>query len=109
MDRTKMTRINNTSNLLYTLSSLLSSWQYQLRPYHQERVGHARERVTENVSCKGEVGNAPEGGGRTFEQYPEGGTVGVAREGDTTNPGYITFDPSGISTITWKPTGSQVS
>ena len=53
------------------------------------------------MSCKGELGNVPDRGGGTFEQYPEGGTVSVAHKGDLTKSVYLNFDPSGMSTINW--------
>ena len=55
------------------------------------------------------VRNAPEGGGRKFEQYPEGGTLNVACEGDPTKSGYLTFDPGGLSIINLRPKVSQLS
>ena len=38
-------------------------------------------------------------GGKNYGQDPEGGTTSVAREGDPTKAGYLTFDPGGISTM----------
>ena len=58
--------------------------------------------------CNGEARHTQEGYGRKFGQYTEGGMSSVAHEGDTTNSGYLTFDPGGISTINCRPTGGQV-
>ena len=78
-------------------------------PRRQGRVGHDPERVKASVDCKGKVKHVPDGGGVNFGQYTEGGTASVAREGDTTKPGWVNFDPGGKYTIKWKPTGVQVS
>ena len=51
------------------------------------------------MSREGKVGHVPEGGGRNFEQYSEGGTSSVDREGDPTKLGYLTFDSGEMSTI----------
>ena len=47
-------------------------------------------------------GHVPEGGSVKFEKYPERGTVSVAREGDPTKSGYLTFDLGGLSTTKWR-------
>ena len=44
----------------------------------------------------------PEVGGRHFGQYPERGTASVAREGEPTKSGNLTFEPGGMSTINWR-------
>ena len=45
------------------------------------------------------MGHIPEVGGGNIVQYPEGGTASVACEGDPTKLWYLTFYPSGVSTI----------
>ena len=61
------------------------------------------------MAHEGEVGHVPEGGGRNFEQDPEGVTASVDRKGDPTKSGYLTFDPGGMSTINCSPKGGQVA
>ena len=51
--------------------------------------------------------NIPEEGGGNFAQDPAGGTVRVAREGDTTKLGYLTFGSGIMYTINWNPTGGS--
>ena len=80
-----------------------------MHPRCQCIVGKSSEIFTAIMACKGEVEHAPEGGGRNFEQYPEGGTDSVTRKVDPAKSGYLTFDPGGMSTINWSPTGGQVS
>ena len=53
--------------------------------------------------------NVSEGGDGKFGQDPEGVTTNVACEVETTKPGYLEFEPGGMSTINWRPTGGQVS
>ena len=79
--------------------------QFRLEPvpYQQGRVGNAPQKVTESVYHKGELGNVPEGGGRYFEQDPEGGTTSVALKDDTTKSGYLILYPGGLYKINWKP------
>ena len=60
---------------------------------------HAPERVTESVFFEGEARHVPEGGEGTFGQDHEGRTTSVACELDTIKPGYLKFDPVGMSTI----------
>ena len=109
VDTTK-TPINiKLSNSISVLVSPLASWWIQMQPRLRGRVCRAPERVTASVACKGGVGHVPEVGGGKFEQYTEGGTASVSLKGDPKNPGYITFEPGGLSTIKWIPTGVQVS
>ena len=61
------------------------------------------------MDSNGEVGHAPEGGRGNFTLDSVGGTTSVNYKGDTTKLGYITFDPGGVSTIDWSPTGVLVS
>ena len=61
------------------------------------------------MAREGEARQVPEGGGRNFGQDPEGGTVSVSHEGDPTKSGYLVFEPGGVYTINWRPTGGQVS
>ena len=70
-------------------------------------MGHAPERVPTSVAHKGEVRHAPEGSGRKFGQDHAGGTVSLDREGESTNLEYIYLGLVGMSTIKWRPTGSQ--
>ena len=51
----------------------------------------------------------PQGGGRKFEQYPEGSTTSVASEVEPTRSGYLNLDPGGMSKINWRQKGGQVS
>ena len=83
-DVTKIPNPTNTYNLFYTLLSHLISWQRQLHPRCQWRVGHTPDRVTEIVAREGEVRHFPEGGGGNYVQDPEGGTASLACKGDTT-------------------------
>ena len=108
MDTTKTPSPTNPSNLFYTVLSPLASYQCQLHPRLQGIVSHAPEKVAVSVACKGEVIHIPEGGGRKFGPDPERGTASVACYGDPKKSGYLTFDPGGISTINWRPTGGQV-
>ena len=48
------------------------------------------------------MSHVPELGGGNFGKYPEGVNGSVAREGDPTKLGYLTFDPGGMSTINWR-------
>ena len=70
---------------------------------------HTSDRITASSAREGEVRHVPEGGVRNFGQDPEGGTVNVAREGDPTKSGYLNFEPGGMYTTSWRPTGDQVS
>ena len=106
---TKTPRPTNPYNLISTLLSPLVLWQFQLLPRRQGRVGHAEERLAASVDCEGELRHIPEGGRRKFGKYTEGVTISVAREGDPTKLGYLAFDPGGLSTINWSPTGGKVS
>ena len=45
------------------------------------------------------MGHIPEVGGGNIVQYPEEGTVIVTCKGDHTKLRYLTFYPSGVSTI----------
>ena len=60
------------------------------------------EKVTERLACEVESGHTKGGSEGTLKPDPEGGTVGVAREGDPTKSGYLNFDPSGMYTINWR-------
>ena len=60
------------------------------------------------MARQGEVGHVLEVGGGKFEKYHEGGTASVSHELYPTKSGYITFDPVGVFTINWRPTGGQV-
>ena len=42
---------------------------------------------------------------RKFTKYLSGGTKIMFHKGDTTKSGYLTFDPCGMSTINYMPTG----
>ena len=66
-----------------------------MRLRQQGRVGQPPEIVAASVAHKREARNSPEGGGRNFGQYPEGGTASVYRELYPTKSGYLTFDPCG--------------
>ena len=68
-------------------------------PLERGRLGHAPERVTASVTCKGEVEHVQNRSDVNFEKYPEGGTTSVSHKGDPTKSGYLTFDPGGIHTI----------
>ena len=105
----KMPRPTKPSSLISTFLSPLALRQCQLSPRRQGRVGCAPERVTPSVTHGGEVRHAPEGGGGTFGQDPEGFTVSVSCKGEATNSVYIAFETGGIPTINWRPTGGQVS
>ena len=72
-------RTINTSDLISTLLLILDFRQCQLYPSRRGRVGHYPERVTESMSCEGEVMHAPEVNGGKFGQNPEGGTVRVPK------------------------------
>ena len=87
--------------LLSTLFSPLTSWKGLLLPCRRGIVRHASERVTESVSCKGEIGPLPEGGGETLTTYNVVVNSRVYFYGETTKSGYLTFDPGGMSTINW--------
>ena len=52
-----------------------------------------------------EVGHIPEGGGVNFTPDPAGINTRVTRKEYLTQSGYLTFDPSGLSTINWVPIG----
>ena len=67
------------------------------------------ERFTSSVARKGEERNTPEGGDRKFGQYQEEGTTIMARKGEPTKSGHLTFDLGGMSTINWRISGGQVS
>ena len=71
-------------------------------------MDHAKERVTTSVACEVEIMHTPEVVGGNFEQYYEGVATSVARKGDPTKTGCLTFDPGGMSTINWRKTGVQV-
>ena len=72
------------------------------------RVGHTIDREAVIVAREKEVGHDPEGGGRNFDQDPEGVTASVSRKGYPTKSGYLTFDAGGMYTINWKPIGDQI-
>ena len=58
--------------------------------------------MTARVAGKGEVGHVPEGGGKYFDQDPEGGTVIVAYKEYPNKSGYLHLGPGGFSTINWR-------
>ena len=70
-------------------------------------MGHAPERVPRSVAHEGEVRHVAKGSGRKFEQDHEGGNESLDREGESTNLEYLSLELVGISTINWRPTGSQ--
>ena len=72
-------------------------------------MGHVPERVTSNVAHEGELIHILEGGGGNFGPDTEGCTLRVDFKGLPTKSGYLNFDPGGISTINWRPSGGQVS
>ena len=109
VETTKTPRPTKPSNLISVFLSPLASWQCQLRAYRQGRLGRNPEISASRVDRGGELRHVSEGGGGNFGQDPEGGTSSVALEGELTKSGYLTFDPYGISTINWSPTGVQVS
>ena len=78
MNKTKIPRPTNPSNLFSTLLSLLALRQYQLHPCYLERVVQPQERVKAIIASEGEVRHVPEGGGENFGQDPEVGTGSVA-------------------------------
>ena len=90
----------NRSGFISTLLSTLASRQCQLCPHRRGRVGHYPERVTESMSCKGEVMHASEGNGGKFGQYTEGGTVREAGKGNTTNQSTFTLTQVGYPQLT---------
>ena len=108
-DMKKTNRPTKPYNLFSTLLSPLELQQCQLRPHHQRKVGHAPDRVTARVAHQGEARHVSEGGGGKFGQYPEGGTASVDLQGDPTKSGYLNFEPGGMYTTSWRPTGDQVS
>ena len=71
-------------------------------PCHQDRVGHAAERVIVSISCEVEVRHITEGCGENFLKDPEVGTASLTRNGNSTKSFYLTFDPGGMYTINWK-------
>ena len=66
--------------------------------YKGEWVTNIRK-VTTSLACEGESGQAPDDSEGNLKPDPEGGTESVAREGDTTKSEFLTYDPSGMSTI----------
>ena len=105
----KALRPTKPYNLFSTFLSPLELWQFQLCPCRQRRVGPTTQRVTSRVAHKVEVRHVPEGGGGNFGQDTEGVNTIVDHNGDPNKSGYLNFDPGGISTINWSPTGFQVS
>ena len=67
------------------------------------------EKVSSSLNCKGELGQAPDISEGNLKPYLEEVTASVAREGQPTKSGYLTFDSGGISTINWWPNQGQVS
>ena len=54
-------------------------------------MGDKPDKVTASLSCEGESGQAFEGSEGNLKPDTEGGTASVAREGDPTKSGYLTF------------------
>ena len=50
------------------------------------------------------VGYVSEGGSGNFEQDPAGGTGSMTRKRGKTKSGYLTFNPGGMSIISWRTT-----
>ena len=65
-------------------------------------MGKKPEKFTASLTCEGESGQAPEGSEGKLKPDLEGGTVRVAREGEPTKSGNLTFEPGGMSTINWR-------
>ena len=62
-------------------------------------MGKKPEKVTASLACEQELGHSPEVSEGNLKKYPEEGTASVAREGEPTKSGYLTFHPSGMPTI----------
>ena len=101
-ERTKLSSPPNTNRFYYTLLLPLLSQYFQLRPRRRGRMGDKPDKVASSLSCEGKSEPAPEGREGTLKTYIEGGTASVDREGVPTKLVYLTFYPSGMSTINWK-------
>ena len=67
-------------------------------PTHLRKSGQPpRERFVESVACEGEIKQNPEVSDVNLGKDTEGGTASADRKGEPTNPGYLTFDPGGMS------------
>ena len=96
---TKIPTPPNTNRFYSTLLSPLDLRHFQLHPRRRGIMGDNPYNFTARSACEGESGQAPEESEGNLKPDPEGGTASVAREGDPTKLEYLTFDPSGMSTI----------
>ena len=81
LDATKTPRPTDIYNLLSTFISLLNSWQFQLRPRRQWRVGCVPDRVASSVDREREIRLVAEGvGGKFIQDYYGSTQVWLARE-----------------------------
>ena len=75
---------------------------FQLNPRQQGRICDKLEKVTEILACGVESGQAPGVSEGNIKPNPEVGTASVAGKGKPAKSGYLTFYPSGMSTINWR-------